>query len=219
MSVGDPAVLKGRRRGLWVSGGRGLNGSLLVIADSNAVLQRDARPASVPATCPMPPRVEHVFEAVAALEVRTLNGCRPPESQMLAKPAATLPAGSPLPGGTVYEPRWDGCRAVIEQTSARRLSGVVPQRCRPHRQGSPRSLTPRASTCSLPQLSTAPAGSRNSRSGPRLHRFVCSFEPRRLDLARERGGESSRPLVESVADLRQNPQNRHHPPLGSVKPS
>jgi ATP-dependent DNA ligase len=27
---------------------------------------------------------------------------------MLAKPAATLPAGSALPGGTVYEPKWDG---------------------------------------------------------------------------------------------------------------
>jgi hypothetical protein len=27
---------------------------------------------------------------------------------MLAKPAATLPAGAALPGGTVYEPKWDG---------------------------------------------------------------------------------------------------------------
>jgi ATP-dependent DNA ligase len=35
---------------------------------------------------------------------------------MLAKPAATLPAGSALPGGTVYEPRWDGYRAILERT-------------------------------------------------------------------------------------------------------
>ena len=37
---------------------------------------------------------------------------------MLAKPAATLPAGSALPGGTVYEPKWDGYRAILERTSA-----------------------------------------------------------------------------------------------------
>ena len=37
---------------------------------------------------------------------------------MLAKPAATLPAGSGLPGGTVYEPKWDGYRAILERTSA-----------------------------------------------------------------------------------------------------
>ncbi|MGK2874727.1 MAG: ATP-dependent DNA ligase [Nocardioides sp.] len=35
---------------------------------------------------------------------------------MLAKPAATLPAGSALPGGTVYEPKWDGYRAILERT-------------------------------------------------------------------------------------------------------
>lgn len=40
---------------------------------------------------------------------------------MLAKPAATLPAGSALPGGTVYEPKWDGYRAILERT---------PQGCR-----------------------------------------------------------------------------------------
>jgi ATP-dependent DNA ligase len=34
---------------------------------------------------------------------------------MLAKPAATLPAASALPGGTVYEPKWDG-RAIVERT-------------------------------------------------------------------------------------------------------
>lgn len=38
---------------------------------------------------------------------------------MLAKPAATLPAGTALPGGTVYEPKWDGYRAILERTSAR----------------------------------------------------------------------------------------------------
>lgn len=27
---------------------------------------------------------------------------------MLAKPSATLPAVGGLPGGTVYEPKWDG---------------------------------------------------------------------------------------------------------------
>jgi hypothetical protein len=27
---------------------------------------------------------------------------------MLAKPAVTLPASTALPGGTVYEPKWDG---------------------------------------------------------------------------------------------------------------
>lgn len=37
---------------------------------------------------------------------------------MLAKPAATLPAGTALPGGTVYEPKWDGYRAILERTSA-----------------------------------------------------------------------------------------------------
>jgi ATP-dependent DNA ligase len=37
---------------------------------------------------------------------------------MLAKPAATLPAGAALPGGTVYEPKWDGYRAILERTSA-----------------------------------------------------------------------------------------------------
>src|SRR3546814_7762283 len=37
---------------------------------------------------------------------------------MLAKPAATLPADSALPGGTVYEPKWDGYRAILERTSA-----------------------------------------------------------------------------------------------------
>lgn len=35
---------------------------------------------------------------------------------MLAKPAATLPASSALPGGTVYEPKWDGYRALLERT-------------------------------------------------------------------------------------------------------
>lgn len=35
---------------------------------------------------------------------------------MLVKPAATLPAGSALPGGTVYEPKWDGYRAILERT-------------------------------------------------------------------------------------------------------
>jgi YD repeat-containing protein len=35
---------------------------------------------------------------------------------MLARPAATLPAGSALPGGTVYEPKWDGYRAILERT-------------------------------------------------------------------------------------------------------
>lgn len=35
---------------------------------------------------------------------------------MLAKPRATLPAGSALPGGTVYEPKWDGYRAILERT-------------------------------------------------------------------------------------------------------
>lgn len=34
---------------------------------------------------------------------------------MLAKPAATLPAGSALLGGTVYEPKWDGYRAILER--------------------------------------------------------------------------------------------------------
>ena len=32
---------------------------------------------------------------------------------MLAKHAATLPAGSALPGGTVYEPKWDGYRGIL----------------------------------------------------------------------------------------------------------
>ncbi len=36
---------------------------------------------------------------------------------MLAKPAATLPAVGLL-GGTVYEPKWDGYRAILERTSA-----------------------------------------------------------------------------------------------------
>ncbi|GAB3201803.1 ATP-dependent DNA ligase [Nocardioides hungaricus] len=36
---------------------------------------------------------------------------------MLAKPAATLPASSALPGGTVYEPKWDGYRAILERGS------------------------------------------------------------------------------------------------------
>ena len=40
---------------------------------------------------------------------------------MLAKPAATLPAGKALLGGTVYEPKWDGYRAILERT---------PQGCR-----------------------------------------------------------------------------------------
>lgn len=40
---------------------------------------------------------------------------------MLAKPAATLPAGSALLGGTVYEPKWDGYRAILER---------IPQGCR-----------------------------------------------------------------------------------------
>ena len=35
---------------------------------------------------------------------------------MLAKPAAALPAGAALPGGTVYEPKWDGYRAILERT-------------------------------------------------------------------------------------------------------
>ncbi|GAC1524082.1 hypothetical protein ASD30_22450 [Nocardioides sp. Root140] len=38
---------------------------------------------------------------------------------MLAKPAATLPAGSALPGGTVYEPKWDGYWAILERTPER----------------------------------------------------------------------------------------------------
>lgn len=37
---------------------------------------------------------------------------------MLAKPAATLPAGTALPGGTVYEAKWDGYRGILERTSA-----------------------------------------------------------------------------------------------------
>ena len=37
---------------------------------------------------------------------------------MLAKPAATLPAVGGLLGGTVYEPKWDGYRAILERTSA-----------------------------------------------------------------------------------------------------
>lgn len=37
---------------------------------------------------------------------------------MLAKPAATLAAVGSLPGGTVYEPKWDGYRAILERTSA-----------------------------------------------------------------------------------------------------
>jgi ATP-dependent DNA ligase len=37
---------------------------------------------------------------------------------MLAKPAATLPAVVGLPGGTVYEPKWDGYRAILERTNA-----------------------------------------------------------------------------------------------------
>jgi hypothetical protein len=40
---------------------------------------------------------------------------------MLAKPAAALPAASALSGGTVYEPKWDGYRALVERT---------PHRCR-----------------------------------------------------------------------------------------
>jgi ATP-dependent DNA ligase len=35
---------------------------------------------------------------------------------MLAKPAATLPASSALLGGTLYEPKWDGYRALLERT-------------------------------------------------------------------------------------------------------
>ena len=37
---------------------------------------------------------------------------------MLAKPAATLPAGAGMPGGTRWEPKWDGYRAILERTSA-----------------------------------------------------------------------------------------------------
>ena len=37
---------------------------------------------------------------------------------MLAKPAAMLPAGAALSGGTLYEPKWDGYRAILERTSA-----------------------------------------------------------------------------------------------------
>jgi ATP-dependent DNA ligase len=37
---------------------------------------------------------------------------------MLAKPAATLPAAAAMPGGTRWEPKWDGYRAILERTSA-----------------------------------------------------------------------------------------------------
>ena len=65
----------------------------------------------------MPPRVEHLFEVVA-VPGSYAEWVPTSWEPMLAKPAATLPAATALPGGTVYEPKWDGYRAILERRSA-----------------------------------------------------------------------------------------------------
>ena len=38
---------------------------------------------------------------------------RPPIEVALARPVATIPAPDAMPGGCLYEPKWDGFRLVI----------------------------------------------------------------------------------------------------------
>lgn len=42
-----------------------------------------------------------------------LTELQPPLEMALARPAGTIPAASALPGGLVYEPKWDGFRLLV----------------------------------------------------------------------------------------------------------
>ena len=54
------------------------------------------------------------------LSVPDLPGLPPelsgPVAVELAKPVRTIPAASALPGGCLYEPKWDGYRLVVVRT-------------------------------------------------------------------------------------------------------
>lgn len=55
------------------------------------------------------------------MEIRLPAGLRPPVEVALAKAVEKMPRPDALPGGLLFEPKWDGYRAVLardgEETS------------------------------------------------------------------------------------------------------